>query len=215
MNGKTVARIAKKTVNRMAETKEVIYYNTAVGGGATSFYSIGYGSSSSVATLCAGIAQGTAGNQRIGRRIYLRGMKVWFPFVAGDASNYVRFIVASPKGGNVNSGSAVSSVISDLLSGAGSSGTQYLSPVDTDKWQVHFDRCMWLHKVPLDGSSTTTTEPVKWVRKWIRINRKVEYLDNTNANCVRDVWMFGISDSGGITHPGAASGFVKMYFKDV
>lgn len=211
---RTFQKAVKAVIKKTIETKEKFYPNTAVGGGGMSFYSIGYGGASSITTLCSGITQGVAGNQRVGRSIFLRGIYIWFPIGPGDSQNYVRIIVARPKGGSVNASTNVATAAIDLLSGATSSGTQFLNPIDTDKYQVYYDKCVFVHKQPLDGNSSTTVEPIKWIRKYIKINRKIEYLDDTSSNCVEDIWMYGISDSSAVTHPGAIAGFVKLYYQD-
>lgn len=206
-----VSRVVKRTVDRMSETKEGFYTYSNCGGNAADFSSFGYGAASACASLVAGITAGTGSGQRIGRQIFVRGVQVSFMMQPGDSYNNIRFVLVRPRGQADLTNNAV--FVQQVLSGVSSSGTQWANPVDTDIYQVLWDRMFTMRKLPLDGNSSNTVNQNKLIRKYIKINQKFTF--DTSASNLRDLWLIGISDSAAIAHPGAIAGFVKVWFKDL
>lgn len=195
------------------ETKEYTFKYGSVGAGANNFGSIGYGSSSCVATLCTAIDAGGSPTQRIGRRITLRGIKIYLPMQPGDNANYLRLFLVRPKG--TTQAGTNAAFVQDVLSSEVSSTTQWAAPIDTDKYEVWFDRTMFMSFHGLNGTTATTIPSTKIVKKFVKINKTVEYLyDSTVSAPVREFFLVGISDSTAIAHPGAIGGYVKLYYKD-
>jgi len=209
---KGVARIAKAVFNRSVETKEARYAYTAVGTTAANFSSIGYGSTAIVAGCFGGISNGTGQNNRIGSAIYARGIRIYFAIQPGDSNNNLRIIVVSPKSGAPIFPSSVSSFLQSLLSNGASGATQWTYPVDTQRYRVHLDKMYNLRFNPIDGSTGTSVPQTKFLKTFIKINRKMFWDDTSTMN--NDVYIVALSDSGVNPNPGVIGGFVNCYFKD-
>jgi len=205
-----IRRMIKSEVLRSQETKETTYSYNGIGG--ISFNSVSYGSSAASCGLFGAITQGTQASQRIGDRIYARGVNIRLALQPGDASNNLRFIVFRAKTGVVTQPGVTGTFVQTLLSGVGSSNIQWLQPVDTDRFVVYYDKTFNLRQMPLDGSSTATVFQTKFFNKFIKINRPMQW--DRSAVMNDDIYMVAISDSVAIQHPGAIAGFVRVYFKD-
>jgi len=205
-----IRRMIKSEVLRSQETKETTYSSTGIGG--ISFSSVSYGSSSASCGLFGAIVQGTAASNRIGDRIYARGVNIRLALQAGDPYNNLRFIVFRAKTGTVIQPGLTGTFVQSLLSGVGSSGTQWLQPVDTDRFVVYYDKTFNLKFMPLDGSTGTSIPQTKFFNKFIKVNRPMQWDRSGSMN--DDVYMVAISDSAGVPNPGAIAGFVRVYFKD-
>jgi len=188
-----------------------VYQYSAIGYNDNDFNSISYGTSCVVGLLCKGIQQGTQGNQRIGRRIFLRGVKIYLPTQNYDSYNNVRMIMVQPKG-QMNL-STNGTVATDILSGAASGATRWAYPVDTDRFHVFYDKTLVLTGKDLNGSSTVNE--VKFFKTYIKINKMIEYDGEGNtANAIKEIYLLGISDSAAVGHPGCIAGHVKLFFQD-
>lgn len=209
---KPLAKMVRSMVLKAQETKELTYpYNNI---GSVNFSSVGYGGSSAAAGLFGAIAQGVNDGQRIGNSIYARGAYLRMVFSPGDNTNFMRLLVVQPKRGMATNilPSSITSFVSSVLSGASSSSTQWLQPVDTDRFEVLADKNIYFTWKPLDGSTTTTVAQVRFFNKFLKINRKIQWDDSGVVN--NDVYFIALSDSSAVAHPGAVAGFVRVYYKD-
>lgn len=211
-----VAEIAKNVFDRRVETKEIRFAHSAVGNTAASFANPGFGGSASVTGLFGGIAQGTGQNQRIGNRIFARGVRIFFPIQPANFTaeyyNNLRFICVSPKGGTAVGPFSTAAFVANVLSGGAANNIQWTLPVDTNRWRVHFDRTFFLRTLPQDGSGTSTYPVTKFLKAFVKINRMLQWDDGNNM--INDVYLMAISDSSAVPNPGAIGGFVNCYFKD-
>jgi len=207
---KRFARIAKSVFNRSVETKEARYTYSSVGG--INFSSVSYGSAAVVAGLFGAIAQGTGQAQRVGNSIYARGVRIYFPVQAGDNINNLRFICVSPKQGAPIQPTNAQVFIQGVLSNGSIGATQWTYPVDTNRWRVHFDRTFFLNFMPVDGSTSTSVARTRFLKAFVKVNRKIFWDDAGNIN--NDVYLIAISDSAAVPNPGVIGGFVNTYFKD-
>jgi len=207
-------RTYKKVPRPHIETKEIQFEYDAVGKNADNFSSISYGSSSIASSLCGGIPAGTLDGTRIGRRIFVKAIRVMFAIEPGDDSNYIRFMLVQPKGRPNDT--SLSTLIPFILSGYGSSSTQWFSPIDTDNWKVYMDKTMYLKFEALDGSSSASVPQAKILRKTIRINQSITYTTNTGTadQPGRDLWLVALSNSAAVAHPGVVAGSVKIWYTD-
>lgn len=210
----SIKKMIRSEVLRSQETKELTYQYSNVG--SSNFSSISYGSSAVVAGFFGAIVQGVNDGQRIGNSLYARGININFAIqnAGADTQNYVRFLIIQPKKGmatNIQPNST-SAFVQSVLSNNGSGTTQWLQPVDTDRFEVLVDKYYWLHDMPVDGATSTYVPQTKFFRKFIKINRKMQWDDSGVIN--NDVYMIAISDSSAVAHPGVVAGFVRIYYKD-
>lgn len=204
-------RMVRREVMRSQETKDITFQYNSVAG--ANFGSVSYGASAVVAGFYGSITQGTGDGQRIGNALYARGINMRLALQPGDTINYMRILVVQPKGmGTPTQPSLTGPFVSSVLSGAAATGTQWLQPVDTDRWQVLFDKNYFLNFRPLDGSTATTTPTTRFVNKFIKVNRKIQWDHSNTVN--NDVYIVAISDSLAVAHPGAVAGFFRVYYKD-
>lgn len=206
-------RMVRRMINRNIETKWHEYPFGSVGD--QSFNSIGYGNSSVVGILSRGIIEGTNYQERIGRKIIVKALRIWLAFQPGDSHNYLRLLVVRPKGqvNLTNNANFVAQVLTDSAGGS----TQWLEPVDTEKFKVYFDKTMYLRFQPLNGSTTDTTPTTKIVRKTIKLSVPLVWgaqLASAEDDPYRNLYIVGVSDSAAIPHPGAIAGNVRVYYKD-
>jgi len=209
---KGIARIAKAVFNRGVETKESRYAYTSVGTTSANFSSVSYGAGSIVTGCFGGITNGTGQNNRIGNSIIARGIRIYMPLAPGDNNNCLRFIVVSPKSGAPIFPSSTASFVQSVLSNGGSGSTQWTFPVDTQRYRVHYDKTFYLRMLPVDGSTATQAPVIKFLKIFIKVNRKMFWDDTNTMN--NDVYLVAISDSFTAPNPGAIGGFVNCYFKD-
>lgn len=218
--GRYIAKIARtvanKVVNKKIELKDKRYTYDAVGiepigGSASNFSSISYGGSAITAALCRGVTNGTNDGERIGHSIMLKGVYINFAVQNADQYNNIRFIVMRPDGREPQT--SVTSWVQSIFSGATSSGTQWLQPVDTDYYKVYYDKTLALRSQDLDGSSSVVQ--TRMIKKFIKFPRgiKMEW-DEQNSRPNRDVYIVAISDSVAVAHPGVVAGFVRIYYTD-
>lgn len=214
---KTVARIAKRVYMRNTETKSREYSFDNVGAvPAGNFNSISYGTGAVAAGLVSGISPGTDDNQRIGRKVFIRGVRIYFVVNGADADKYnkVRFMLVSPRHGGdyADFSSIVANFVSGVLSNAASSSTQYANPIDTRTYHVLMDRTISI--TPTETSAGVFTATPKILRKFIKINKSSYWTEGNNTTAQREWYLIAISDSALPGHPGVIAGNVKLYFKD-
>lgn len=197
-------------INKRIETKEVTYTTWS------NSTSISYGSGASVAGFFGAITQGTGESNRIGNKIQARGIYMRLAIQPADNTNYVRVLVVKPlkdMAPNVTVGSGIATFVQNVLSNTAGSSTQWLAPVDTDRYKVLHDKNYFLRFGPLDGNSgSTIINRMLFVKKFIRLNQKCQWDESGNMN--NDVWLIMLSDSAAIGHPGVVAGFLKGYYKD-
>lgn len=211
-----IKRIATECVKKNIETKSLtMQYSSVgidpVGGSPISFGSVGYGSSALVTGLGRALANGTADGQRIGNKALLKGVYIRFNLAPGDNSNNIRFMLVRPKGQVIVT--SVASFVSQLLSNQGSSGTQWLQPIDTDIWYVKMD---WQKFMRYEEVDTGVEIPLNYrLNRFIKFPKglKLEWNQGNNQPAT-DLYLVAISDSAAIAHPGVIAGFVKLYYTD-
>lgn len=208
--------MVRSMILKSQETKELTYPYTNVGG--TNLSSFGYGSSTAVVGFFGAVGQGVNDGQRIGNSLYARGVYINLAIQNANATleyyNNVRCIVFQPKKGMATNiqPSLTATFVQSVLSGQSSNVTQWAGFVDTDRFQVLYDRQWYIPSVPQDGSSTTTQPTTRFLRKFIKVNRKMQWDDSGVIN--NDVYMILISDSGTASHPGCIAGNIRIYYKD-
>lgn len=206
-----IKTMIRKEISKKIETKDVTYQHNSIGG--ISFVSVGYGSTSCVSGLFGAITQGTGDGQRVGNALYARGINIRLAFQPGDSTNYLRFLVVQPKGmGTPTQPSSVATFVSNVLSGAGSAVNQWLQPVDTDRWTVLLDKNYFMKFQSLEGNNATTTPTTRFLNKFIKVNRKIQWDRQSIIN--NDVYVLALSDSAAIPNPGTVAGFVRCYYQD-
>lgn len=218
VSAKTVARIAQKVVNKNIETKEKKYdYSSVgidpVGGASVSLGSVSYGSSAIVAGLCRGIITGTGEGTRVGHEITLRGVYVWLAVqcASGAESNNFRLAVIRPKG--QISTTTVSALTQQIFSNAGSSSTQWLNPIDTDIFDIYYDKAVFIKPSDISGVGNVSQ---RFYKKFIKFGKRGLTMkwNEADSQPFRDLYVVAISDSAAVSHPGAIAGFIRLYYKD-
>lgn len=222
MTGKKVASIAKRVVDKKIEMKEKTYAYTSVGldpvaGAALSFSSVGYGGSAIVTRLCAGINRGTNDGERIGHKLTLKGVYVNFAIqqesgvAATITYNNIRFVLLRPRGRYTTS--SYGALVNSIFNGNPSSATQWLTPIDTDYFQVYIDKKYNLKAMATGDPSTPTALATKFVKMFKKFNKKIQW-DEQEGAPFSDIWLLAISDSAAIPNPGVVAGFVRLYYQD-
>lgn len=215
ITAKTVAKIASRVALRKIETKSKEYVYSSVGNiPAGNFSSVGYDGSSVIGGLVAGIAAGTGDGARIGKKIFIRGVRIRYIVQGADSYNNIRFMLVSPKrGGDYSSfGGSVSGLIAGVLSNAPSGATQYAYPIDTRIFKVYMDTTMSF--VPSETSAGTFTVKPKVFNRFIKINKSTYWTEGNDTTAQREFYLCAISDSAAVSHPGVIAGTVKVYYKD-
>lgn len=209
-----IKKMIRSEVLRSQETKELTYTYSNVG--SSNFSSISYGSGAVVAGFFGAISQGVNDGQRIGNSLYARGININFALqnATGDGQNYLRFIIFQARKGMATNiqPSSTSSFVQSVLSNSSASVTQWLQPVDTDRFEVLCDKTYWFRNLPIEGNSALIVPQTHFFKKFLKINRKMQWDDSGVIN--NDVYMIAISDSALSPNPGAVAGFVRVYYKD-
>jgi len=209
-----IKKLIQSQINKSIETKELTYNYTNVG--SSNFSSISYGSTAIVAGLFGAIAQGVNDGQRIGNSLFARGVNIHMAIqnASADITNQVRFICFQPKKGMATNiqPSSTASFVQSVLSGAASGATQWLQPVDTDRFEVIFDKVYYLKNTAVDGSTSASAVSTRFLRKFIKVNKKIQWDDSGVVN--NDIYLLAISDSAAVPNPGAVAGYVRVYYKD-
>lgn len=213
----SVKAIVRRELTRNLERKYRQYTYTAVGasltgGGAQDFSSISYGSSAIVASLCGGIANGTGEGQRVGTQITLKGVQINFALQPGDNTNYLRFLLVSPR--KKTDQSSVTAFVQQLLSNTSSGLTQWAAPHAKDTFNIYMDKHFFLRYAPVDGNSAATIPMTRFLNKFIKFNKRISWDVAAAVNPNSDVFLVAISDSGVAANPGAVAGFVKLWYQD-
>lgn len=204
-------KYVRSAVKRMIETKELRYTYSDLGLGA----GISYGSGTIIRGFYGALQVGAAQNQRVGNSVRAVGVRFDVIVTPADTTNQVRFLVLSPKRyGTRYQPSDIANFTENVFSGHVSGATQYLAPVDTSRWKVHYDRTNLLRHVPTYGSGgVTDVYPIpRHFKGFIRFPRKIQWDDE--GEIASDLYMVAISDSGVPVHPYAISGYAVAYFKD-
>lgn len=214
-NRVAIRRIVRQTIARNTEMKTREYLPSSVGNfPAGNFSSISYGTSSIVAGLFSGIAQGIDENQRIGRKIIVKGVHIRFAIQGNDAFNHVRLMLVSPKGTmNYDTFASQSAFTQAIMNNTAPSTTQYLSPIDTNVFNVHWDRVYTTY--PRETSDGVFTSVPFLIKKFIKFNKPVTWTVGNNNQAQNEVFLVGISDSVAIGHPGVITGFVRVFYTDM
>lgn len=213
---KPLKSMVRSMILKSQETKELTYPYTNVGG--TNLTSIGYGSTSAVVGFFGAVAQGVNDGQRIGNSLYARGIYMNLALQNANATleyyNNVRCIVFQPRKGMATNiqPSSTATFVQSVLSGQVSSITQWAGFVDTDRFQVLYDKTWYIPSVPQDGASTSTQPTTRFIRKFIKVNRKMQWDDSGIIN--NDVYMILLSDSSSSPNPGCIAGNIRIYYKD-
>lgn len=216
--GKATKAYVKRAVASAIELKERFYTGTgsAIGktvtGSDADFTSVSYGTGGMVGGLCAGVANGTGEGQRIGNKITLKGVQLRMVFTPGDQYNVLRVLLVTPKR-SFASGST-GAFIQQLLSNTASSATQLIAPVDTDLFKVYLDKQYWIRKLPVDGSTSSQTDQLKILKKFVKFNKKIYWDISNPTNPSQDVFLVAISDSSVAANPGTIMAHVRLWYTD-
>lgn len=210
-------RIARRVVNKNLELKERFYTYLAVGvdpigGGALSFNSVSYGTAAIITQLCRGINRGTNDGERIGHKIKVKGVYFFFDVVAATPSevNQFRLLVIRPKG--QFSTTSVAALTQQIFSNNGSSVYQWAMPVDTDFFDVYYDKKVSLESFDSGGTGYQKHYHIKKLIKFPK-GMQMQWAES-DVQPFRDIFLVAISDSAVVAHPGAVAGYVKVYFTD-
>lgn len=209
----SVPKLYRMVQKMKPEVKEKVYQFNSIGPASVSLASVGFGSSAIAPVLCNGITQGTGDSNRIGNNIRLIGIKFQFAVQPGDNTNYFRLLILRPKNEIYNFPTGGSTLVQNILSGTASSATQWLAPVDTDRYQVFYDKRAYLDYGAVDGStSTTVPKRIKFFERFIKLNTSVQW--DFEGNIMRDFLLLAISDSTIAPNPGVVAGYLKLYYTD-
>lgn len=178
-----------------------------------SLSSVGYGSSSTVIGLYGAIASGTTDNTRVGDRITATLVNIKLAFLPADTSNQLRFIMCTARKGIRYQPSDVANFVQNVLSGRPSGSDQWLSPVDTSRYKVYYDKVLNLRKVPFDGASASSVSETHYVKIRKSINKKFTW--DEEQQITNDVYLIVLSDSSVVAHPGCIAGYMLAYYKDL
>ncbi|AFS65304.1 putative structural protein [Dragonfly cyclicusvirus] len=204
----TVKRVMRMVKQLKPEVKEITYAFNALP--TASLASVSFGSGAAMSTLASGITQGTGRSQRVGNMVRVIGIQIRLAISGADSTNNFRIMLVKPKSSPFNTGSAL---IQNILSGTPSGTTQWLAPIDTDRYHVLFDKMKFFRTMPLDGNSSSTTLPVWIFKKFIKTRSTIQW-DAENNPDPRDWILAAISDSNLVPNPGAIAGHVKLYYTD-
>lgn len=207
-NGRSIAKLTKMVKRMRPEVKEITYQYNALP--QASFASVSYGSGAAMSGLGVGITQGTSDSQRVGNSVRLIGIQLDFAVQGADIFNNFRLMLVKHKTRTTAVGATL---ISQILSGASSSGTQWLQPIDTDSYYVYYDKRAFL-KVVDSGlpSPNEAVRPIRYFRKFFKTRSILQW--DKSGNLINDYIIAAISDSVAAEHPGAIAGFVKLFYTD-
>lgn len=212
-----IRKIVKSQINNAIETKEKRYDFSAVGidpigGSAVSFASVSYGSSTCIAQLCRGIITGTGEGTRVGHEILLRGIYLNFAVqcASGTESNNFRICIIRPKGTFTTT--SVAALAQQIFANQASASTQWLQPIDTDFFDVLYDKKRYI--MPQDISGVGSVQE-RFFTKFLKFKNGIRMKWNeADSQPNRDIFLVAISDSSAVSHPGAVAGFCRLYYKD-
>lgn len=215
---KKIENIVRYQLDKKLETKEKRYaYDSVgidpIGGAAVSLGSISYGSSTIIAQLCRGITAGTGEGQRIGHEINLRGcyINLAVQCASGTESNNVRIAVIRPKGTFTTT--SVAALSQQIFSNQASSSTQWLNPIDTDFFDVYYDKQVWIKPSDIGAVGNVSEKFFKTFLKFGKNGMRMKW-NEADSQPQRDLFVVAISDSITVSHPGAVAGFIRLYYKD-
>lgn len=214
---KKIAKIAQRVVNKNIEMKEKRYDYSAVGidpvgGSAVSYGSVSYGASAVTCQLCRGIVTGTGEGTRVGHEITLRGVYINLAVqcASGTETNNFRMALIRPKGTFTTTSTAA--LTQQIMNNQASGITQWLQPIDTDFFNVYWDKMAFIKPTDISGVGNVSQ---RFFRKFIKFRRGIKMKWNeADSQPFRDLLLFAISDSAAVSHPGAIAGFVRLYYKD-
>lgn len=206
---KQVETIAKREVRKALETKHKDKPYTSLIASTT----ISYGSASSVNGMYGDIAEGTGENERIGLKIKTSGVKFDLEFRCGDLQNTIRILVVTARKGIRYQPTDVTNFVQNLLSNTAPSATQYGAPVDPDRFKILIDKKIHLRQVPYDGGTAAGISTTYLFREYVRMNKVLSW--DLQGNITNDMYLVMLSDSGLVPNPGAVSGYVRAYYKDM
>lgn len=217
LTARAVRKIAQKVVNKKIEVKEKIYQSTSIGigpvsGSAVSFASTSYDTGASVAQLCRGITNGTGEGERIGHKIKLIGVyiKATLSCASTTEPNNYRLLLVRPKG--TYSTTSLSSFMLQLTSNVTSGVTQYVQSIDTDIWQVIWDKTIFMKPFATFDANYLQNYNI---RKFIKFRNGLNMQwSEANSQPMRDLFLVAVSDSVISSNPGWLAGQVKLYYTD-
>lgn len=209
----TMQTSTRKALLKLSETKEKDFTYSTLG-----LSSVSYGTGAAIYGLVAAISQGTGDDQRIGNQIMLQNLRFKFAVQAGDNQNQFRLMILRPKKQYASGSPTTQQWIQEILSNNASSTTQFLAPVDTERYIVYYDKVINLRYVPVDGSSATTISETKYLSGNISLKKRVQwaYSGASGSNLPEtEILVVAISDSVAIPHAGVIAGYARLYYKDI
>lgn len=160
-------------------------------------------SSSTITNL---IAQGTAREDRIGNRIFVKAalVNLWFKPAASDGHNWIRTILW-------RSGDQVGNIVGTDLP----SGTYHVPPRDKGVRYL-MDKTVAGNFINTHPVSSSDAISLPRIKKFIRINKTCRYLGTGAGSSYAAGGSIGVSmvsDSGAAPSP-VACGYVKIWYTD-
>lgn len=243
---KQVKAIVKSTIAKTQELKYLTYtiVNSAAWvndngpGIVAGLGGISYGSASIIRPIGRNIAVGTNYNQRIGRKIVLRGFQMNFQLSAPDSFsvlddlyNTVRILIveargsqASPYTGFDNTTTASSRVqfLNDVFgrpSTEVSGVIDVYAPVDFQHWKTHYDKVIQLRQLAMSVADQSDPNPQqRQVKFFKKLNRTIKYNQNGLAvdgqNIDKPLFLIMCSDSAAAPNPFARYGWFREYYTE-
>ncbi len=182
-----ISRIAKKTTQRMSETK----YNSGI----FSSLAIQDAGRTPVSEAVTEIQQGDSAVQRIGNRVKVTGFYGKFTITYADTTNIVRVIMYMPR----NPTSTLSTIDTNDL-------------IDFDDFNILYDKSF---AVSSGGPGTKNiTISRKWNRG-NKSGINVFYASGSSTDYAKNpIFLYVVSDSAGVPDP-TINGNYRLYFKDL
>lgn len=205
--GKRLRRTIKSTVNRMAETKFLIFPMVSV------FPTI----PNSWQYFIPSIAQGTSiFGQRLGRKLAIRGYSLVGTLIGGqsnlatdDKVNTVRFVTGLCSSSFATPASTPLSLINfdDPILRVGSMAQAGL--------KLFKDRYMELKTAGRDSTGYLPAMKRFFFKHKFKKDYVIEYADDTATTPNRNIFIAFRSDSALAPSPGFTNGFLKVWYKDI
>lgn len=238
---KQVKAIVKSTIAKTQELKYLTYtiVNSAAWvNDAGPFSGIQYGSATIIRPIGRNINSGTGFNQRIGRKIVLRGFQMNFQLSASDAfsaledlHNSVRILIIEAKGSqatpytgvdNTTTSSSRVQFLNDVFGRPSTDVSGVIdvyNPVDFQHWKTHYDKVFQLRQLAMSVADQSDPNPQqRQVKFFKKFNRVLKYNQNGLAvdgqNIDKPIYLLMISDSLAAPNPFARYGWFREYYTE-
>lgn len=219
---KTLKKTVNTIINSRAENKEKYYNMSSVGGTfstgiiPSNFQSISYGSSTCIGAFFSGVARGDSPAERVGNKLTAKSLYMTCQLKVSEGINEeeynnIRLMVVQPKK-QVDSTNPLL-FTQQLLSGAASSTEQLYGLIDTNAFNIFYDKLFHLRNSPLNGSTDATVPGIKNLQLHLKLNRQISWTLG-NDTPITDIFLVALSDSTLSPHP-SMIGNIKVNFIDI